>query len=200
MSTTTEPTLARRPWRTVDVVVASVVAVAFGVVFWAWGALWNALGPLFTALPPAQGFMYGVWLVPGVLVMLIVRKPGAALYGAVLAAAVSWLLGSWWGLTVVWWAVFQGLLPELVFAATRYRRFTAAVATLAGAAAGLAPVVLDRIYYYPNWSGGWVVLYAALVVPSSAAIAGLGSWYLTRALAGAGVLDAFAAGRDRAQV
>ena len=52
-------------WRTVDIVVASSLAVAFGVVFWAWGNLWNAVQPAFTGFPPAQGFMYGVWLMPG---------------------------------------------------------------------------------------------------------------------------------------
>src|SRR5436190_1764006 len=32
-------------WRTVDVIVAAVIAVAFGVVFWAWNALWAAPAP-----------------------------------------------------------------------------------------------------------------------------------------------------------
>ena len=31
-------------WRTIDIVIASIVAVAFGVIFWAWNLLWN--GPL----------------------------------------------------------------------------------------------------------------------------------------------------------
>ena len=51
-------------WRTVDIVVTAVLGVAFGVVFWAWGNLWNTTQSAFTAFPPAQGFMYGVWLVP----------------------------------------------------------------------------------------------------------------------------------------
>ena len=38
-TTTLSPASAR--WRTVDIVVASAIAVAFGVVFWAWGHLWN---------------------------------------------------------------------------------------------------------------------------------------------------------------
>ena len=35
-------------WRTVDIVVAAVIAVAFGVVFWAWNALWAATSPAST--------------------------------------------------------------------------------------------------------------------------------------------------------
>ena len=38
-------------WRTVDIVVAAVIAVAFGVVFWAWNALWATTSPAFAALP-----------------------------------------------------------------------------------------------------------------------------------------------------
>ena len=62
-----EPGVSRFTWRTVDIVVAAVLAVAFGVVFWAWGNLWNTTSGAFTAFPPAQAFMYGIWLVPGVL-------------------------------------------------------------------------------------------------------------------------------------
>ncbi len=54
-------------WRTVDIVVASVIAAAFGVVFWAWNLLWNASGAAFAFFPPAQAVLYGVWLLPGVL-------------------------------------------------------------------------------------------------------------------------------------
>ena len=28
-------------WRTIDIVIASIIAVAFGVIFWAWNLLWN---------------------------------------------------------------------------------------------------------------------------------------------------------------
>jgi energy-coupling factor transport system substrate-specific component len=190
----------RPAWRTVDVVVAATIAVASGVVFWAWGLLWNATGPAFVAFPPAQAFMYGVWLLPGVLAMLVVRKPGAAVFGALVAAAVSWLLGSWWGLSVVWYGLLQGLAPEAVFAATRYRRFGLPTAVLAGAAAGLVPAVLDKIFFYPEWSSAWTLTYGAVVVASSAAIAGAGGWALTRALAGTGVLDAFPSGSERTRV
>jgi energy-coupling factor transport system substrate-specific component len=198
MTTTTPPRTTT--WRTVDVVVAATIAVASGVLFWAWGLVWNATDPAFTAFPPAQAVMYGVWLLPGVLVMLVVRKPGAAVFGALVAAAVSWLLGSWWGLSVVWYGLLQGLAPEAVFAATRYRRFGLPTAVVAGAAAGLVPAVLDKIFFYPDWSLTWTLVYGGVVVVSSAAIAGAGAWGLTRALSGTGVLDAFPSGAERTRV
>src|SRR5689334_17884073 len=58
-------------WRTIDIVIASIVAVAFGVIFWAWGLLWN--GPADAIPLPGRAAIYGMWLVPAVLGALIVR-------------------------------------------------------------------------------------------------------------------------------
>jgi energy-coupling factor transport system permease protein len=194
------PTTAPTTWRTVDIVVTAVIAVAFGVVFWAWNHLWTATGPAFTAFPPGQAFMYGIWLVPGVLAALVIRKPGAAVFASVLAAAVSALLGATWGVQVVWYGLLQGLAPEMVFLATRYRRFGLPVALIAAAAAGLTAASLDWFYYYRPWTTGWLVTYYAVLTASSVVIAGFGSWALTRSLAGTGALDAFPSGRERRPV
>ena len=194
------PAAAPTTWRTVDIVVTAVIAVAFGVVFWAWNHLWTATGPAFTAFPPGQAFMYGIWLVPGVLAALVIRKPGAAVFASVLAAAVSALLGATWGVQVVWYGLLQGLAPELVFLATRYRRFGLPVALIAAAAAGLTAASLDWFYYYRDWTTGWLVTRFAVLTASSIVIAGFGSWALTRSLAGTGALDAFPSGRERRPV
>ncbi len=186
-----------RTWRTLDIVTVAVLAVVSGVVFWAWNLLWSATGPAFAAFPPAQALLYGVWLVPGVLGMLVVRRPGAALATAFLAAAVSWLLGAWWGLSVLWYGVLQGLAPEAVFAAGRYRRFGPTSCALAGAAAGVVPGLLDPLFWYPEWTSAWKLAYLAAAMLSSALIAGLGSWVLAGRLAGTGVLDSFPLGQER---
>ena len=191
------PTSSSRGWRTIDIVTVAVLAVVSGVVFWAWNLFWTATGPAFAAFPPAQALLYGVWLVPGVLGMLIVRRPGASLATAFLAAAVSWLLGAWWGLSVLWYGVLQGLAPEAVFAAGRYRTFGRPVAIAAGAAAGVVPGLLDPYFWYPEWTTGWKLAYLLMCVASSALVAGLGSWALSRRLAHTGVLDAFPLGRER---
>ena len=199
---TSTPTGAPRAssWRTVDIVVAAVIAVAFGVVFWAWNLLWGVVGPAFAAFPPAQGFMYGVWLLPGVLGALVIRKPGAAVFTELVAAVVSALLGNQWGLTVVWYGLLEGLAPELVFAATRYRSWRLSTALVAGAAAGLVAAGLDVAFYYPEWPAGWVAVYAALLAASAGVIAGAGSWLLVRALAPTGVLAPFPSGREQTAV
>jgi energy-coupling factor transport system permease protein len=192
----TDAAPARR-WRTVDIVVTAVLGVAFGVVFWAWNLLWAATGTAFTAFPPAQAVMYGVWLLPAVLAPLVVRKPGAALFAELMAAVVSALLGSSWGAIVLLYGLLQGLAGELGYAAFRYRRFGWPQALLSAALAGAMAAVLDLLYYYPTWAGGWKTIYVLLVVASTAVIAGGGGTALVRALARTGALSSFAAGRRR---
>jgi len=198
----TEPSApsATSSWRTVDIVVASAVAVAFGVIFWAWGNLWNVLEPTFAAFPPGRGFMYGVWLVPGVLGALLIRKRGAAIYTELVASVVSALLGVTWGLNVIAYGLVEGAAAEIVFAFALYRSWRLPVALAAGASAGAAAALLDLAFYYPDWSGSWQLAYGGLLVASSALIAGLGSWLVVRALARTGVLAPFASGRDQSRV
>lgn len=187
-------------WRTVDIVVAAVIGVTFGVVF----ALWNNViyPPISTAMggTPLQALVAGVWLIPAVVGALIVRKPGAAVFTELLAASVSMLFGSSWGLTVFLSGLWQGLGAELVFAAFAYRRWGLVAAVLAGAGAGVATGINDTIVWYPEFSAGWKAVYAGSAVLSGLVIAGALGWLLVRSLARTGALAAFAAGRAQGEV
>lgn len=194
-STTGRP--ASRGWRTVDIVVAAVLAVAFGVVFQAWSLLWNAVDPFATAFEPITGVLVGVWVMAGVVGGLVIRKPGAAVFVELVAATVSALLGSQWGASTIVYGLCQGLAVELVFLAFAYRRWGLPVAVLAGATAGATAAVLDLLYYYPGWAVDWKLAYIGLVVLSGVILAGIVGWALVRALATTGVLAPFAAGREQ---
>jgi energy-coupling factor transport system substrate-specific component len=189
--------MGSQSWRTVDIVVAAAIAVAFGVVFWAWNLVWAATTPVFTFLPVAQYLVYGVWLVPAVLGALVVRKPGAALFTELVAASVSALLGSQWGIDTLVSGAIQGGAAEIVFAAFRYRSWTMAVAVIAALATAVGAWIHDMPLYYPELGiGGWIPFLVFMLV-SAAVVAGIGSWYLTRALADAGALSAFPSGRGQ---
>ena len=178
MTTTT----SQRGWRTVDIVVAAVVSVAFGVVFVAWNAVWAFTEPIFVALPPAQAVMYGVWLLPGVLVGLIVRRPGAALFAGVLSASVSALIGSQWGADAILSGVLQGGGAELGFAIGLYRRWNLPFAVLAGVLAAVGAGIHDIVVYYIDAGADFWAVYAGAVMLSGALVAGVGAWLLVRAL------------------
>jgi energy-coupling factor transport system substrate-specific component len=185
------------PWRTVDIITAAVLAVAFGAVFQAWNVLWEAST---WVLPPVRGIIYGTWMLPAVVVPLILRRPGAALLAETVAAAAEVLFGAPWGLVLVVYGLTQGAAAELIFAFGLYRRWGLIAAMGAGAAAGLAGALLDLAFYYPEWGTDWMLLYTALVTASSALIAGLGGWLLVRALSRTGVLSPFPAAREQPEV
>ena len=205
MVTTASPstsTASRRPslrWRVVDIVVASVLAVAGGLVF----VLWNSVGysvvttPFEAALPGLQALFHGVWLFPGVLVALVVRKPGAALYGEIVAASVSALIGTEWGPLTLLSGLIQGLGAELVLAFFLYRAWGLIPALLAGAGAGVAMVALDLTVWYAGAAPEFMAVYAVCGVISGLLFAGLGAWLLMRGLARTGALNRFAAGREQ---
>ncbi|RZU77563.1 energy-coupling factor transport system substrate-specific component [Micromonospora kangleipakensis] len=186
-------------WRTIDIVIASVLGVAFGVIFWAWGLLWN--GPADAIPLPGRAVLYGVWLVPAVLGALIIRKPGAAFFTLTFAALVSVALGSSWGWTLVVQGPLEAAAAELAFAAFGYRSYRLPVALLAATLAGLAASIYDVFIWYPGTAwGSFRLPYILITAVSSLVVAGLGSVALTRALAGTGVLDRFPAGRERAAI
>jgi energy-coupling factor transport system substrate-specific component len=191
----------RSAWRTVDIVVGAVIAVAFGVVFWVWGAVvWAFTDPLFVAFPPAQYILSGVWLMPAVLGALVIRKPGAALFCEALAAAISAFIGSRWGLDTVLSGVLQGAGAELVFAFTLYRGWSLPVAVLAAAGAAAGEWLHDMAFYYAATSFEVQLAYGLFMLLSAVAFAGIGSWLLTSALADTGVLAPFPSGRSQRAV
>ncbi|GAA0399442.1 MULTISPECIES: ECF transporter S component [Micromonospora] len=188
-------------WRTIDIVVAAVIAVAFGVIFWAWGLLWRAVDPAFAFFPASQAIMYGVWLIPAVLGGLVIRKPGAALFCEAVAATVSALLGSEWGGVTIVQGLIQGLGAELAFAAFRYRSFRLPTALLAGAMTGLGAALFDFFVWNTAYElVSYRIPYALFTVLSAAVIAGAGAHALTNSLARTGALSRFPSGRTRTLV
>ena len=196
MATTAVKKPASKSWRVVDIVVAALIAVAGGVIFWAWSQGAAAVsGPMNAVYPPLTGLIAGGWMIPAVLGMLIIRKPGAALFCETVAATGELLMGSQYGASVLFSGFVQGLGAEIIFAIFVYRKFNLPVDLLAGAAAGLFCGLNDS---FAPW--GWNIAYAAgdklayIIFPaiSGAIIAGALSWIATRGLARTGVLSSFA--------
>lgn len=201
MASTLDQAPARASWRVVDIVVASVLAVACGVLFWVWSLANPALSAGVSIFAPLSGLLTGGWLVAAVLGGLVIRKPGAAVFCELVAALVEMVLGSSYGFGALQWGLAQGIAAELVFAAVRYRRFSLPVALLAGAAAGLACGLMDTTFGSAVvWEAGFRALYVGCSIVSGAVIAGLGGWAATRALASTGALTSFAAGRSAREV
>ncbi|HEX7951291.1 MAG TPA: ECF transporter S component [Candidatus Limnocylindrales bacterium] len=180
-------------WRTRDIVVAAVIGVAFGVVFWAWGLAWGAFDPLNAIFPVLRDSLYAVWLIPAVLAPLIIRKPGAALFAEMVAAGVSALLGSQWGVDTLLSGFVQGAAAELVFAFTLYRTWTPPVLAIAAVASAAAAWAHDWALYYSDVDLGLQIARGVLMAISALVFVAAGSILIERSLRRAGVLEGFPA-------
>jgi energy-coupling factor transport system substrate-specific component len=190
--TTTPASVPDTHWRTRDIVMAAVIGVAFGVVFWAWGLVWEGpLAPLSTLALPIRDLGYAVWLIPAVLAPLIIRKPGAALFAEMVAAGVSALLGSLWGVDTLLSGFVQGAGAELIFAFTLYRLWAFPVLSLAAVASAAAAWVHDWVLYYANIDPTVQIVRGVFMAISAVVIVAGGSVALYRSLRTAGVLEGF---------
>jgi energy-coupling factor transport system permease protein len=188
-------------YRTIDLVTITTLGVAFGVIFWGWGKLYEPLSAWAVfSYPPSTALLGGVWLTAGVVGGLIVRKPGAAFATEFIAATVSTFIvgGTQWGFSVFASGFWEGLGAELIFLVFFYRRWGIVVAALSGALAGALESFYEWHAYVPDYSFGAKLAHLGFFVLSGAVVAGVGGFYLVRALARAGVLDAFPAGREQA--
>ena len=186
--------LGTRGWSLLQLVTVAAIGVACGVLFAGWNLLWGAASPLFAAVLPLQYLLFaGTWVIAGPLTGLIVRRPGAALAGELVAASVSFLLASQWSIDALLSGAAQGIGAEIVFLATRYRRTGAVVALLAGALSGVGMAAHDLPIYFADVDSSFARLLGAAMVASSAVVGGCGAYLVHRALRRSGALVALGA-------
>ncbi|NLE09934.1 MAG: ECF transporter S component [Actinobacteria bacterium] len=189
--------LTFKEWTTRELVVAAVLSVAVGVIFWAWGLLWTSV---FSLIPfPFHYATVGVWMTGGLLVPYVVRRPGAALVGEIVAAFVSMALGNQWGILTMASGIVQGVGAEIVFGVFRWKRFKGVALYGAAGLAGLFSIILDTFVYsyYAMYSGSSILVAAVLCIVSSVVLGGGLALLLGEALAKTGVLSGLEISRGK---
>ena len=194
MSPVQDTLRSRSRWTTREIVVAAVLAVAVGVIFWAWGLLWSSV---FQAIPfPFSYVLVGIWMIGGLLVPYVVRRPGAALLGELVAAFVSMAMGNQWGILTMASGLVQGVGAEIVFGATGWKRFTGPALYGAAAVAGAFSILLDTFVYsyYATYTWSSIGIAAVLCIVGSVMLGGGLSQGLGTMLAQTGVLSGLRGG------
>ena len=174
-------------YTTRDIVIIAVIAAIAGVVNTGIGNLWylanTSLGPMGGAL------LQGAFMWAYVLVMWLVRRPGAAILLGIIETTVEVLMGNASGIGTLGWGLFQGLGIEVVMAISGYRKFGLLAAMMAAAGASQFGTVWTAILF------GWDPTYAKdvwLAIPinliSGLVISGLLGYYLAKALAKTGLI------------
>ncbi|MFC4023557.1 ECF transporter S component [Oceanobacillus longus] len=182
-------------WRFKEIVVMAALSVVFGVVYLAFlpvgGVLVGFFGPI------GYDFIFGIWFIVSIIVAYIIRKPGAAFLSETIAAMIEVLIGNAIGPMLIVTGMVQGIGAEAVFAATRWKNYSAWVLM----AAGVGSAVTSFVYGY--FMSGYAALAPEYVTAmfivrmiSGALIAGLLGKALSDGLAQTGVLSSFALGKE----
>lgn len=183
-------------WQTRDVIVAAALAVPLGLV---WSIVWGQVWLFARGILPELGLLVaGFYIAAGVLVGYVVRRPGAALLGEMIASLIEVPLTPF-GPVALWLGLLQGLGVEAVFAATRYRSYSLPTLMLAGAAGALFVFVGYEyvVFGYGSLALGVQVLRFVVRLLGGAIFAGLASKLIGDALVQTGVLNNFPIGRAR---
>jgi energy-coupling factor transport system substrate-specific component len=184
-------------WRTIDLLTCAFLGVAFGVAYWGWGLAYEAPSAAVSAgFPPLGALFAWPWLVAGIVGMLVIRRPGAAIFTELLAAVVSALIGTQWGLTTLVSGFLQGLGVEIGFAIFAYSTFRWAPLLIGGFLGGALEALYEWYSWFPDWSMGYKVAYLFLFGASVAIFGSLLAVGLTWLLAAAGALNPFPPGQE----
>lgn len=201
MGQSSKPENRRWRWTAADIAVGAALGVACGLVFWGFNFAYAWLSPLIGGiLPGLASVLHPLWYFSGTLAVIILRKPGAAIYVNLVGSAAEMLLGNQFSVGFVFAsAAIQGLFAEIPFMVTRYRVYNLPISVVSGALVALEYGVYLMLFRYQGVAflsaRGIVHMVSELV--GGVLIAGVMSWYLYRAIAATGALDRFASGRVR---
>jgi energy-coupling factor transport system permease protein len=174
-------------YTTRDIVIVAVIAAIAGVINTGTGQVWylanSSLGPLGGAL------LQGAFMWAYILVVWLVRKPGAALFLGLIETSVEILLGNASGIGTLGWGLTQGLAVEAVVMIAGYNRLGLWTALLAGAASSQFGTLWTAIFY--GWdpssaSAVWMAIPVNII--SGAVFSGLIGFYLATAIAKTGLV------------
>jgi energy-coupling factor transport system substrate-specific component len=181
-------------WTTRDILVTAAIAIVFGLLLSGvdyFSAVLVSISPVFA------GILAGFYFLPGIMVMYIIRRPGAAVLMRVLVNLVmlSFTPFGWMHLVI---SVVFGLSNELPFLLARYRDYRLRILLISGGLAGLLSFVLMFAFAgIANLAVTMQVIGLVVFVASGALIGGALAKALADAIAKTGVLASFAIGQEQ---
>lgn len=191
-------------WRPVDIAVGAALGVACGLVFWGFNYAYVFISPFLRAiLPGATSIVHAFWYFSGPLAVLILRKPGAAIYVNLVGSMAEMIFGSGgFSFSFVFIsAALQGICSELPFAVTRYRVFNPAITIAAGALTAIEYGLYLLFFQFQGvaFFSPRGITHMICEILGGVLFAGIMSWALYRAIARTGALERFASGRQGAE-
>ncbi len=172
---------------TFDLMLMAVIATVQGVVLYFFGNLENvlraAVGPVITTL--VVSLLYTGW---GVLAAILIRKAGAGYITALLAGAVSLVLGGGTGLIIFLYATGQGGVSDLALILLgRYQKFDWWRVMVANMLAAEGGVIVTYFLFQVGELGFWALWGQIGLVVITGCVAGLVVYRLGLALLATGI-------------
>ncbi|BBI34311.1 ECF transporter S component [Cohnella abietis] len=186
-ATTAFPQKKRR-WKTKDILVAGMIAVVFAFVqigaTYAFMAMSSSVGPAYARL------LNGFWFMSGFMALSIIRKPGIGFVAQAIAGLVMTPLTPF-GIMILVGTLLNGLLIEMVFFLTRYKRYTYAVMIIG---MGVLSLLYTLFEYGPSGYGGLAFPVQIGILTASVISGAIGGWLckkLTDSLVKTGMLSGY---------
>lgn len=193
MNTPSSQQKALASWNTRDLLVAVVIPVVLALLLIPVMLYTHAL---MMVIPPfVSGLVTGLWVIAGIMVAYIIRRPGSAFLGALLVGLIQGPFSPFgWVILLIQAAV--GIFSEVPFALTRYRVYTLLFLCAAGAIGNLGPIAITYALY--NTASLELAAQISNIVFNlvGGLVGGLIAKLLTDALAQTGALRAYAIGRE----
>lgn len=178
-----------------EIVFIAIMGAAMGIGWWAYTFVNDILSPMLKLLA-IDGLLSGVWLMGGTFFGYIIRKPGSALLGEIMAALVQGFI-SRWGISSLIYALAQGIPVELFFLLCRYKKWNYITMIIAGILAAFFGFMLTFFWYqYFKLSLTFNLLELSSSIVSGIVFAGILSKVIADKLLKAHVLNQFKIAHD----
>lgn len=175
-----------------EIVFIAVIAAALGVFWWGYTFFYDLLKPILKPLA-MENLLSGIWLMGAIFFPYIIRKPGSALLGEMIAAFIQGFIARW-GITSLIWGAAQAIPVELFFLLLAYKYWNWKVLCIAGMISAVSSYFLN--YFWEGYHLKEIEIYFLVVqfttfIISGAVLAGLLSKWLADGLKKTGVLNQF---------
>ncbi|EPI45127.1 hypothetical protein HMPREF1583_01411 [Gardnerella vaginalis JCP8151B] len=193
-------TIASLKWRVADISLGAALAALFGIIYWGFTIVFfSQISPILrTVLPGFGSILHGVWYMSGPLALLLIRKPGAAIYVNVVGAVFENILGQQFSaFMVLASAALQAVFSELPFAIARYKKYNLTLSVISGTLTALEYGIYLMFVVYQGKSANYLTIHMICELISGFVIAGIVPWLLFVAVRKTGALSNFASGRDQ---
>lgn len=185
-------------WRVADIALASALAAVFGVIYWGFTMLFfSQISPILRSIVPGfASILHGVWYMSGPLALILIRKPGAAIYVNVIGTMFENILGQQYSSFIVLIsAALQAIFSEIPFLLTKYRKYNITLSISSGVLTSIEYGIYLIFVFYQGRGSNYYTVHMICEIISGFVIAGVLPWVLYLAIRKTGALDNFASSR-----